>query len=271
MTTIQAREDLAKLAMLVAEEAGALVIGGYRSRPHADKKGFRDLVTKFDQASEAMIISRLASLAPGIRVVGEEGSGDESARDGLVFYVDPLDGTTNFVHGHPFWCISIGLLEDDQPIAGAVVAPALDLKWIGWAGDEGQEGLAMRNGRRCLVSSTDDLGEALIATGFPPDRGHAPANNFDTFMAVKRNAQAVRRCGAAAIDCCFVADGTYDAYWERRLHAWDVAAGAAIILGAKGRITALDGGPPDWHRGHVVASNGLVHRDLVDVIVASGL
>jgi myo-inositol-1(or 4)-monophosphatase len=125
------------------------------------------------------------------------------------------------------------------------------------------DGEARRNGERCAVSATASLERAMVATGFPPIRDRAPDNNFDAFMTVKRNAQAVRRCGSAAIDLCMVADGTYDAYWERRLHAWDVAAGSAIVRGAGGVITALDGGPPNYYTGNIVASNGLVHAPIV--------
>jgi myo-inositol-1(or 4)-monophosphatase len=268
------RSDLASVAMLVAEEAATLVAAGHRSRPRADEKGRHDLVTAFDRASEARILSRLAERTPGIPVVGEEGAGGDAPRratSGLVWYVDPLDGTTNFVHGHPFWCVAVGLMEDDRPIAGAVVAPILGVRWRGVTADvDGGGGAASRNGEPCAVSATTDLRHALVATGFPPNRDRAPDNNFDAFMAVKRAVQAVRRCGSAAIDLCMVADGTYDAYWERRLHAWDTTAASAVVLGAGGTVTALDGGPPDYHVGHIVASNGLVHRAVVDVLGRAG-
>ncbi len=262
--------DLVAVAALVADEAATLVAAGHRSRPRADEKGRHDLVTTFDRASEDLLVSRLGSLTPGIPVIGEEGAAGEredrdELRTGLVWYVDPLDGTTNFVHGHPFWCVAVGLMEDDRPIVGAVVAPILGVRWRGVAG-QGRGG-SLRNGEPCAVSATTDLGHALLATGFPPNRDRAPDNNFDAFLAVKRAAQAVRRCGSAAIDLCMVADGTYDAYWERRLHAWDTTAASAIVLGAGGTITALDGGRPDYHIGHIVASNGLLHRAVVDVLV----
>lgn len=269
MTTTKEREGMAKLAMLVAEEAAALVLGGYRTNPRADRKGQKDLVTEFDRASEELLTSRLHSLTPGVLVVGEETTraGDDKAREGLAWYVDPIDGTTNFVHGHPFWCVSVGLFEDDEPIAGAVVAPAIQTKWIGWtSSSDGEEGFSMRNGARCRVSDVATLEAALVATGFPPNRDVAPDNNFDSFFHVKRAAQAVRRCGAAAIDMCFVADGTYDAYWERRLCAWDSAAASAILASAKGRLTALDGSKPNQHVGHLLASNGLVHEEMLRVL-----
>lgn len=267
------RSDFASIALLVAEEAGTLVSAGYRTHPHVDEKGRNDLVTSFDRASEELLVARLASLAPGIAVVAEEQFSPERdgpGRRGLVWYVDPLDGTTNFVHGHPFWAVSVGLMEDDRPIAGAVVAPSLGVRWAGWVAAPSLEplttpspGVAYRNGRACSVSTTDQLGHAMVGTGFPANREEEPANNFAAFMAVKRQARAVRRCGSAAIDLCLVADGTYDAYWERRLGAWDVVAGCAIALAAGGTITALDGSTPTFHAGHLAVSNGRVHAELL--------
>ncbi|MBI4950878.1 MAG: inositol monophosphatase [Myxococcales bacterium] len=236
-------------------------MAGYRSRPSADEKGPRDLVTEFDRRSEALVGARLAAATPAIPVIGEELSGDDRHRRGLAWYVDPLDGTTNFVHGHPFFCVAIGLAADDVPLVGAVDAPALGVAWSGEVGVG-----ASRNGEPCRVSATAELGDALVATGFPPVRDRAPADNFAAFVRVKRSARAVRRCGSAAIDLCMVADGTYDAYWERRLHAWDTIAASAIALGAGARVTALDGGPPDYHVGHLVVSNGRVHEALVAAV-----
>jgi len=266
------RAELASIAQLVAEEAATLVGAGYRSRPHVDLKGQSDLVTDYDRASEELLVARLASLSPGVPVVGEEQSSperDAEGREGLVWYVDPIDGTTNFVHGHPFWCVAVGLMENDAPIAGAVIAPALGLRWTGFRAPNASSGApgpgtALRNGAACAVSATARLDEALIATGFPPVRDQAPANNFDSFMSVKRAAQAVRRCGSAAIDLCMVADGTYDGYWERRLHVWDAVAASALVLAAGGTITALDGGPPNYHKGHICASNGRIHAALLN-------
>jgi myo-inositol-1(or 4)-monophosphatase len=265
------RAELCAAAATIADEAAALVLGGYRTRPTVDRKGRSDLVTEFDRASEALITERLGALTPSIPVVGEEESfahGDPTARrsrgrGGLSWYVDPIDGTTNFVHGHPFWCVAIGLMEEDQPILGAVVAPSIGVRWTGWLGPGGG---AMRNGESCRVSGTASLPDALIATGFPPVRDDTVASNFASFIAVKRAAQAVRRCGSAAMDLCLVGDGTYDGYWERRLHVWDCAAASAIVLAAGGTITALDGGPADYHKGHIVASNGLLHDALLDAI-----
>jgi myo-inositol-1(or 4)-monophosphatase len=179
-----------------------------------------------------------------------------------VWLVDPIDGTTNFVHGHPFWCVSIGLLERGEPVLGAVVAPALGSEWTG-----SRDGMAFKNGVRSHVSKTDRIEQSLLATGFPRDRTTEPDNNFSSFVRVKKAVQGVRRCGSAAIDLCLVADGTYDAYWERKLNGWDLAAGAAIVLAAGGRLSDLAGGPARIESGEIVASNGRLHDAVVALIV----
>lgn len=256
--------ELSRIAETVANEAATILMSGYRSRPHADEKGRADLVTEFDRRSEALVTERLLALTPEIQVVGEEQSGGARPH-GAVWYVDPLDGTTNFVHGHPFFNVSVGLMIDDEPVAGAVVAPALALRYRGFRSAQGG-GEALRNGERCLVSPIAALSKAMVGTGFPGNRDAAPSNNFGSFIEVKRAAQAVRRCGAAALDMCFVADGTYEGFWERKLHTWDVCAASALVLAAGGRVTALDGGPVKYHAGHICASNAKIHDDLVKAI-----
>jgi myo-inositol-1(or 4)-monophosphatase len=154
--------------------------------------------------------------------------------------------------------VSVGLVQRGLPVLGAVVAPALATEWVGVAGV-----WATRNGAACEVSHVTTFDDALLATGFPYDRRTSPDNNFDAFVAIKKRAQAVRRCGSAAIDLCLVADGTYDGYWEKKLQTWDLAAGAAIVLGAGGRISRYDGEVVDVTGGELVATNGNVHDELV--------
>lgn len=248
-----------RAALDAARAAASLVEKGWRTRPATDHKRARvDLVTRFDRESEALLRETLSRTTP-FPVVGEE-EGGEPARgaQAATWYVDPLDGTTNFVHGHPFWCVSVGLLAETGPLLGAVVAPSLRIEWTGVAGDG-----AYRNGARCSVSDVGLLDDALLATGFPYDRRTSDDNNFDAFVAIKKKCQAVRRCGSAAIDMCLVADGTYDGYWEKKLGPWDVAAGSAIVLAAGGRVTDYAGRPADVRKGDVVATNGHIHAELV--------
>ena len=252
-------DGLLAIALRAAREAAALVQAGWRKNPHVEHKGRVDLVTEFDRASETLLRDRLMNETPFPFIGEEEGFTKGSGEPLATWFVDPLDGTTNFVHGHPFYCVSIGLLAGSTPVLGVVVAPTLGVEWVGGTGIP-----ATRNGEPCRVSGVRAFSDALLATGFPYDRGTSDDNNFDAFVAIKRKCQAVRRCGSAAMDLCLVADGTYDGYWEKKLCPWDVAGGAAIILAAGGRLSGYDGGAADILSGQLLASNGAIHDALVD-------
>jgi myo-inositol-1(or 4)-monophosphatase len=257
MTSLDSN-DLLRVALDAAREAAAFVQTGWRTRPTAEHKGRVDLVTRFDRESEALLRERLLAATPH-PVVGEEDGGRAAAEaQAPTWYVDPIDGTTNFVHGHPFWCVSVGLLAGTRPVLGVVVAPSLGVEWTAIVGQH-----ATRNGQPCAVSEVSQLDDALLATGFPYDRRSSESNNFDAFVAIKKKCQAVRRCGSAALDLCLVADGTYDGYWEQKLKPWDVAAGMALVQAAGGRVTDYTGAAADPTKGHVVATNGRIHELLV--------
>lgn len=272
------RVDLAsflEMAHVIAEEAGRSLMGGYRkSRRGEDtgiirKKGAIDLVTEWDMASEKLICSRLASAFPNIPVLAEEGGGASLDQE-LVWVVDPIDGTTNFAHGHPFFSVSIGLARRGRPILGVVHAPALG---ITWRGAEGKGSTRHARGQaepeRCVLGRAQSLRDALVATGFPYDRATSDENNIREMSRVVTQVRGIRRCGSAAIDLCLVADGTYDAYWEQKLAPWDLCGGAAIVFAAGGVLTDYEGGEIDLKVGRVVASNGMIHDDLREEIVAA--
>jgi myo-inositol-1(or 4)-monophosphatase len=261
MSQARSPAELAAIALQVAQGCARIVSAGYRTRPAVGKKGRADLVTEFDLASEQFLRTELARLTPEIPLVAEEHGG--VGTDELCWHCDPLDGTTNFVHGHPFYAVSIGVMARGVPLVGAVVAPELRVTWLGYRG-----GPSIRNDVRCHVSDTEELDDALFATGFPPDRTDDSNNNFASWARVKRAARGVRRCGSASLDLCLVADGTYDGYWERSLHSWDLVAGAAIVLAAGGRLSDLQGHSPDLNKGNLVASNGRLHDALVGLIEA---
>lgn len=261
--------DLAKLtsiALSTARAAAEHVQRGHRSHPsYETKQSDADLVTRFDLESEQLIRRLLTEQTPELAIVGEEQGGKADARP--TWYLDPIDGTMNFAHGHPFYAVSIGLMRDGVPLLGAVVAPALHCEWHGYVG-----GGAFRNGQPCSVTQQSKLSDALVGTGFSPvvrKRGH-PEDNLAAFLRVHPHVRDLRRCGSAALDLCMVADGTYDAYWERRLGAWDVAAGAALVLAAGGRITSLTGGPCNFLHGYLLASNGQVHDELIRLLAVDG-
>jgi myo-inositol-1(or 4)-monophosphatase len=257
---------LTAIALDTARSAAQWVQRGHRSHPAYERKqSDADLVTRFDLESEQLIRKLLGERTPEIPIVGEEQGGTADERP--TWFCDPIDGTTNFAHGHAFYAVSIGLMRAGTPLLGAVVAPALHCEWHGYTG-----GGAFRNGVACQVSSTTLLSDALVGTGFSPvlrRLGH-PEDNLAAFTRVSPHVRDLRRCGSAALDLCMVADGTFDAYWERRLAPWDIAAGAALVLAAGGRISSLTGGACDFSRGYLLASNPHVHLPLITLLAPDG-
>jgi len=263
--------QLAHIALDTAREAAQGVLLGYRSRPATQtKQSETDLVTRFDLESEQLIRQRLTERTPHIPIVGEEQGGEADERP--TWFCDPIDGTTNFAHGHPFFCVSIGLMRAGVPLVGAVVAPVLGTEWYGYVRQGDAPGAVFRNGQACQVSGTAQLWRSLVATGFSPVRRHIgpPEDNIPALTRVGPQVRDIRRCGSAALDLCLVADGTYEAYWERRLSAWDVAGGAALVLAAGGEITDLTGAAPDLTRGYLLASNAHVHSALIELLKLDG-
>lgn len=217
LQSAELREVLA-VAQAIARESGDLLMERWRSALAIMQKGAFDIVTDADLASEELVRARLRREFPEHGIVGEEG--DKDAAGDLVWHVDPLDGTINYAHGHPYFSVSIALCERHQPVVGVVVAPALGNNWSATRG-----GGTTCNGVRCRVSEIRVLSQALFVTGFPKARGAADDNNFREFIAVERHVLGVRRCGSAAIDLSFVASGTYDGFWEQQINSWDIAAG----------------------------------------------
>jgi myo-inositol-1(or 4)-monophosphatase len=228
------------------------------------KTGEFDLVTETDRASEALLVQRLSAAFPGDAILAEEGGG----KDGVDarWIVDPLDGTTNFVHGLPFFCVAIARERDGDVDLAVIHAPILDVTFTATRG-----GGAHCNGRAIRVSEAASLDRALLGTGFPVDRRSDAANNFTQFAAVKRLARAVRRYGSAALDQALVAAGTLDAYWEMRLKPWDVAAGSLLVSEAGGRVTGWLGERLRLDVGAIVASNGRIHDDLLGALATAGV
>lgn len=251
------------IARAVAAEAAALLRGAVdQVGPLRSKSSVRDLVTAWDTRCEELIRTRLQALAPGVPIVGEEGGGAHPA-PGDLWLVDPIDGTVNFAHGLPLWGVAISLERDGEPIAGVVMAPAL-----GWEFHAAAGGGAFMGDRPVRVSAVTQLDHAMLATGFPYDRATHPDNNFAEWEQFQRRAGACRRLGAASLDLCLVARGWLDGYWESRIHAWDLSAGAVIVREAGGTVTAIDGGPFRSETGDAVASNGAIHGDILAGLAA---
>lgn len=255
------------IARAVAAEAAALLRGAAGKVGRIDAKANpRDLVTEWDRRSEDLIRARLQQRTPGIALLGEErGASDAPGQGGDRWLVDPIDGTVNFVHGLPFFAVSIALERRGRPVVGVVHAPALGWEFHGHLGGGG-----FHDGQRLAVSRVPSLAQALLVTGFPYDRATNPDNNFDRWEHFQRRAGACRRLGAASLDLCMVARGWLDGYWERHLKPWDVAAGVVLVAEAGGRVSAFDGGPFRIETGEIVASNGVIHEEMVTELAAVG-
>lgn len=242
-----------------AKLGGALLKDGFYKTKEVHKKGAVDLLTQYDLAVESCVKEVLSSALPDWALIAEE-SGQSGTGERRI-YIDPIDGTTNFVHGHPFCCVSIGAWEGDRPVAGVVYAPILDELYTAQAGQG-----AFCNGKRIHVSAQADLKESLLATGFPYSvfEDEAVTKQVEAWLfKALRHSQGVRRCGAAALDLAHVARGIYGGFWEMGLKSWDVAAGALLVQEAGGRVTTLANKPFDAQSGEIIlATNGLIHEAL---------
>ena len=246
-------------AARAALRAAAALLEGARPEAIRTKGNPKDLVTEWDVRSEECIRAVLAELTPDIPVVGEEGGGARAER---AWIVDPIDGTVNFAHGLPMWCISIGLASSASPLGvelGVVYAPRLG--W--WFEAEAGKGARDASGAPLTVSAIGALPQSLLATGFPYDMATNPLNNVAEWEHMQLAASACRRCGSAALDLCMVAAGWFEGYWERHTKAWDVAAGVRIVAEAGGRVTNIRGEAFDLYAEDVLATNGAIHEELV--------
>jgi myo-inositol-1(or 4)-monophosphatase len=237
----------------LARDAGALLCERLDDPREIAEKRRHDLVTDADRASEALIAERIRAAFPNAAILGEEG-GAYGGRGDERFVVDPLDGTTNYAHRYPLFCVSIAYERAGVVEAGAVFAPALGELFAARRG-----GGTTCNGAPVRVSAISTVSDAMVCTGFNP-AGYV--RNGKYFAHLSDRAQAVRRDGSAALDLAFVAAGRFDAFWEWDLKPWDVAAGALLIEEAGGRAGAIAGGPLDIANGSILASNGAVHAEM---------
>lgn len=259
---------LAAAAREVAVRAGAHLRDRYGrvADIRTEFKGRRDLVTEADREAERIVVEGLLAAFPGDSVLAEEGvlteRGRASGNSENLWIVDPLDGTTNFVHGLPFFCVAVALCHRGRPVLGVVHAPVLDETFVAVSGSG-----ATRNGARLEVSSTASLADALLATGFSYNRNEPGADdNARRVAAVLPLCRDLRRFGSAQLDLCMTAAGSIDGYWELELAPYDVAAGAVVVMEAGGRVTDLEGGD-DWlYGGRILATNGHLHSELLAIL-----
>ena len=239
-----------------AREAGALLRERIDDRHTVHYKGEINLVTEADRLSETLIVERIRGSFPDHGILAEE-SPEMAKSSGFRWIIDPLDGTTNYAHGYPVFCVSIALEVEGEIRFGAVYNPMLDELFTAEKGAG-----AFLNGRPLKVSRTAELSRSLLATGFPYDIREDRNNNINYFEAMALNAQAVRRAGAAALDLAYLAAGRYDGFWELKLMPWDMAAGWLLVEEAGGVVTDLRGNPFGLRSPHILASNGLIHAEM---------
>jgi myo-inositol-1(or 4)-monophosphatase len=255
----------------IAREAGALLMKYFHQHLKIEYKGDADLVTAADRAAEALIRERIQQKWPAHDILGEEQGLNDQGSD-YRWYVDPLDGTTNFAHGYPVFCVSMGLehrgLEHRETgraasrVAAVIYDPTRDEMF---AAELGQG--AQLNGQRIQVSKTATLRESLLSTGFPSQKRHKNPNIY-FYHQLSLQSHGVRRAGSAALDLCNVASGRYDGFWEFNLNPWDTAAGVLIVEEAGGKVTRFDGSPFELNSHETVATNGLLHEALIEEFAA---
>ena len=253
------------LALRLAREAGAIQRERYETRLEiASKSRSIDLVTEVDRACEAHLVAALRRERPADDILAEEGGAHAAGGAAWRWVIDPLDGTVNYAHGYPCFCVSIGVERDGVRTVGVVYDPLRDECFEAVRGRG-----AHRNGRRIRVSQAAAVGSALLATGFAYDVRDSDRDNVAPFARAVKAAGGVRRDGSAALDLCYVACGRFDGYWELKLHPWDVAAGILVVEEAGGRVTDLGGGAVPASGREIAASNGLIHDELLRVLAGS--
>lgn len=243
-----------------ARAAGETLKGMFGRVNQVTKKGEIDLVTEADLQAERCILDIIHNNFPKDNILSEE-SGRHERTSGRIWLVDPLDGTTNFAHGFPFFAISIALEFEGEIVVGVIYNPHIDEYF------EASKGAgAYLNNKRIRVSGTRDLGEALLATGFPYDIHERPQRVMELFQKMVVRAQGVRRPGAATLDLCYVASGRLDGFWEQGLKPWDTAAGTVIVEEAGGILSTFEGRPYAPYEESIVAANPFIHGEMVRVL-----
>jgi len=247
-----------EVAQEIAREAGTLLAGFHERHIGFKLKGDFDLVTAADVASEKLVLERLRNRFPSHSVVAEESGGHKGSSE-FCWYVDPLDGTTNFAHGFPAFCVSMGLEQAGEPIAGVVFDPLRDEMF---AAERGAG--AYLNNRRIHVSKASRLADSLVATGFP-SRKRSVSINVHFYHQLAMATHGVRRAGSAALDLVYVACGRLDAFWEFGLNPWDMAAGVLLVTEAGGARSDMHGAPHNLRSPHILTDNGLVHEEILQL------
>lgn len=250
-----------RFARQTALDAGEILRRGRQRQQTFKLKGRVDLVTKFDLQSEKLIVDRITKVFPDHAILAEE-RGENRKESNYRWVIDPLDGTTNFAHGYPAFCVSIGLEVDGEIALGVVYDPVHEELFHAVRGRG-----AFVNRRRIHVSEQRILSRSLLATGFPYDIAESNIDNLDNFVRMHKVAQGIRRGGSAALDLCYLGCGRFDGFWELKLHPWDVAAGLVIVTEAGGLATDFHGWTPSIFDQDLLASNGRIHKQMQEILL----
>ncbi len=253
-------DDLKRVALKAVKEGSAILMKYFGKIKSIDYKGEINLVTEADQRSEEVILSIIKDSYPNHRILAEE-TGESGNSSSFKWIIDPLDGTTNYAHGYPCFCVSLAIEYEEEVIYGAVYDPVKDELFTAEKGKG-----AFINGKAIKTSSTKQLDQSLLCTGFPYDVRDDMDSNILNFRTFLMKAQAVRRDGSAALDLCHTAAGRFDGFWEQKLFPWDVAAGGLLVTEAGGKLTSFTGGNFSIYDKEIVASNGLIHDQMVEAL-----
>lgn len=264
--------DAVQAAIEIAREAGALQIEKLTQSRTIEYKGKFNIVTEVDKACEKLIVDFLKDRFPGHDILAEEGTDISAKKRGgsasggdknseWLWIVDPLDGTVNYSHRYPLFSVSIALLNKGRPVVGVVYEPNRDELFVAERG-----GGALLGDKPMRVSQTPDIYSSMIATGFAYDVGESERNNLDHFTAFIKKCHAIRRDGVASTDLCYVACGRFEGFWELFLKPWDIAAASLIVEEAGGRVSNFAGGALDIFGDEIVASNGMIHEEMLGIL-----
>lgn len=254
-------KDFLKIALEAGAKAGEVIKENFHNEKLIDYKGRINLVTNVDREAEKVVLDTIKKYYPEHNILTEETEHKQNPDQEYCWVIDPLDGTTNYVHGFPFVCVSIALQKNNESIVGVVYNPILDELFHAEKGKG-----SFRNSEPISVSDNADFSKSLLATGFPYDMLDDERNNIQYFSKLIKKCRGIRRPGAAAIDICYVACGIFDGYWELELYPWDTAAGIIILEEAGGKVSKFDGSEFSIFDKEIVATNGHIHEELLKVL-----
>ena len=252
--------DYTQAAIEIAREAGALQIDKLKTKRTIEYKGKFNIVTEVDKACEKLITDYIKDKFPSHDILAEEGS-DVDTKSDWLWVVDPLDGTVNYAHAYPLFAVSIALLHKGRPVVGVVYEPNRDELFVAEKG-----GGALLNDKPIRVSPIKEVYSSLISTGFAYNVADVEQNNVEQFSRFVKKCHAIRRDGVASTDLCYIACGRFDGFWELFLKPWDIAAAVLIVEEAGGQVSMFDGSPLDIFGDEIVASNGMIHKEMLEIL-----